>query len=97
MATPSSRSPAAGTAFQALWEPNGVIHEELERIKRQLLGETDLAPDEINHLRSRLNGIEFVRRAMEPVEARQPQRNPVQRTEKPSFIKSLFLPRPLGG
>lgn len=84
-------------AFRALWEPGSPVFDEMESLKRQLLDDSERSLDELNRLRGRLAGIEFVRRAVERMAAPEEELKPAVRPRRqPSFI-SRFLPRPLGG
>lgn len=88
---------ASDGAFRALWEPGSPVFDEMEGLKRQLLDDSERSLDELNRLRSRLAGIDFVRRAVEQMAAGpEASRIPATQAKRPSFI-SRFLPRPLGG
>jgi len=86
-------------AWGALWEPGSPVFDEIEGLKRQLLDDSDRGLEELNRLRSKLAGIEFVRRAVERSLAPEEQvqiQFPATRAKRPAFI-SRFLPRALGG
>lgn len=82
-------------AFRSLWEPGGPCYEEAASITRLLTDDADRSLSELDRLRGRLKGIEFVRLAVERAAADE-QKTPVRRAARPAFV-SRFLPRPVGG
>lgn len=86
---------AVDTAFLALWEAGGPVGIEIAALRRQLEDDAPRELIELTRLRSRLAGIEFVRKAVFQAAASEPEK--VQPKPRAERFLSRFLPRPLGG